>query len=512
VPRGASSAADAAQREEAVLWAAGTASKTSVVKTSVTKKSATRNKVIVDDPVGKVFVDDAESLAIQEIVAMQYPPVGKTTTSSVRMGRSLVSGALGMRLDDPKYFEATVKLAECTVILQSTRRKAKAPVSAPPPNSIESEREPSEAGDVQLSQSATDIGVFVGLPDAGVEMMSTEMSGTKGSQNVANVCAVRVADAQGVAMTPAMSTRPVEIIAESCEVVIEEHDESMKETEVVEAKNAKDAECKRMLDEIDKSKLIHDELVRQDPSLASVSSFLNIVCGVSTGGKTAQKKEEDKAKVMAGRIVPIPVFDEVRTSAEDSERQITVAEVLSKEDFAKNMSSSAAVVIFRDAAAADDKSERENADIKVRTTEVIPLVSCDEVMGNAESRIITTPETSYITSGVLTGVHNEATPEPELPTHGQYETEIVVSDDIAMSVGDSEEEEEDESDGFSRTGSSSSRCESVPSRGSRKRPADESPERELRENLHGGFPGVVSRSEAGCRIYVRRRKEPEQWT
>jgi len=79
------------------------------------------------------------------------------------------------------------------------------------------------------------------------------------------------------------------------------------------------------------------------------------------------------------------------------------------------------------------------------------------------------------------------------------EAEVIVSDDAAMSVGDSDEE--DESDGFSRTGSSS-HGDSIPSRGSCKRPADGSPEREVTETIRKEFPGLVSRSEAGCRIYI----------
>jgi len=64
---------------------------------------------------------------VQDFIAAQYPPIEETVSSAVRMGRALVSGALGMRLDDPKYFETAVKLPECTVVLQSTHRKARAP-------------------------------------------------------------------------------------------------------------------------------------------------------------------------------------------------------------------------------------------------------------------------------------------------------------------------------------------------------------------------------------------------
>jgi len=81
-----------------------------------------------------------------------------------------VSGALGRKVDDPKMFETVVNIKECKVILQSTRKKSKVPVSAAPPNSTESERDMDESGSVQLSQSATDVGVHIGLPEVEVEV------------------------------------------------------------------------------------------------------------------------------------------------------------------------------------------------------------------------------------------------------------------------------------------------------------------------------------------------------
>jgi len=59
-------------------------------------------------------------------------------------------------------------------VLQSTRKKAKAPVSAAPPNSIDSEVDVNESGDVTLSQSATDVGVCIELPEGAVEPTATE--------------------------------------------------------------------------------------------------------------------------------------------------------------------------------------------------------------------------------------------------------------------------------------------------------------------------------------------------
>jgi len=86
----------------------------------------------------------------------------------------------------------------------------------------------------------------------------------------------------------------------------------------------------------------------------------------------------------------------------------------------------------------------------------------------------------------------------------QAEAPSVISDDALMSIGDSEEEgsESDGSDGFSHSGSGICRGDSTVSRGSRKRPADESPERELGETSRREFSGLITHSEGGCRIYV----------
>jgi len=77
--------------------------------------------------------------------------------------------------------------------------------------------------------------------------------------------------------------------------------------------------------------------------------------------------------------------------------------------------------------------------------------------------------------------------------------EETVSDDEEMSVGDSESESsEDCSDGSPNI----SDGESPLSKNSRKRPADESPERDLVGTNRKVFPGAVTRSEAGCRVHL----------
>jgi len=165
-----SSRADAAQRESAMQWASTTASETEIVSTNAAKQGPSRSKSMITENYQPTEGDVAESIAIQDFIASQYPPVEGVVSSTVRLGRALVSGALRRKVDDPKMFETVVNIKECKVILQSTRKKSKVPVSAAPPNSTESERDMDESGSVQLSQFPTDVGVHIGLPEGEIEL------------------------------------------------------------------------------------------------------------------------------------------------------------------------------------------------------------------------------------------------------------------------------------------------------------------------------------------------------
>jgi len=63
---GATSAADADQRDEAIKWASSTTSE-AVLKSSVSDKIATRQKSTKKTPI----TDSADSIAVQEFVAAQ---------------------------------------------------------------------------------------------------------------------------------------------------------------------------------------------------------------------------------------------------------------------------------------------------------------------------------------------------------------------------------------------------------------------------------------------------------
>jgi len=74
---------------------------------------------------------------------------------------------------------------------------------------------------------------------------------------------------------------------------------------------------------------------------------------------------------------------------------------------------------------------------------------------------------------------------------------VVISDNAAMSIDGSDDDEEG-SDGFSRSESSSDHGGSTVSSASRKRPADGSLDRKARVTDCKGIPGTVTRSEGGC--------------
>jgi len=178
--------ANMAQRDAVMQWASGEASDTNVVTQSAIGSKSVRQRETkkANDKLSAIAMKDLQSLQAQNFIAGQYPPVKEGLSSTVRLRRALVLGALGRRTDDPKIFGVAVNLIECSVKLQTTNKKAKTPVSAAPPNSIDSEAEGGAASndttcDVQLSQSATDLGTQIELPSGDVEIGAHEKNGIK---------------------------------------------------------------------------------------------------------------------------------------------------------------------------------------------------------------------------------------------------------------------------------------------------------------------------------------------
>jgi len=223
------------------------------------------------------MMEDAQALELQDFIASQYPPIDEGVSSTVRLGRALVSGALGRRNDDPKLFGAAINIVECSVRLQTTKKKAKIPVSAAPPNSIDSEVDCGDVCDAHLSLSATDLGTQIELPGDGVEVAGFQATG------------IPILEKE----TPS-SNRPEEEVLR-VPILTQVGPEIVKTPRKVIL-----ADFNRLMSEIEVSNLLQEELIRTEPQLASAASFLNIV----TGGAASKRDKSGTGKVLCGTTEP----------------------------------------------------------------------------------------------------------------------------------------------------------------------------------------------------------------
>jgi len=227
-----------------------------------------------------------------------------------------------------------------------------------------------------------------------------------------------------------------------------------------------------MLSEIEVSKLLQGELLKIDPSLASASSFLNTVCARETKEKKVKKQGDAEIRVKGSALEIMAVPTKVQMSARVLEQQrltrILVSKTMLEEELAKDVPSAVIVSILE--MAVGDRGEPTAIVMREKETVLCAMIS-NPILA-LTPMIITSEVRAEPAQGVETRMEE-----------GGGE----VSDDAAMSIGDSDEEE-DGSDGFSRSGSSSSREESTQSRRSRKRPADESPEPDPSEMNRREFP------------------------
>jgi len=228
-------------------------------------------------------------------------------------------------------------------------------------------------------------------------------------------------------------------------------------------------ESQRILEEIENSKLVREELKKQDLALGSASSFLNVVCGGTSKDKGSQKTGEMQSKSSGSKIGAIAYLTKEQLEAKYMEKQrviwIIAAKSLLEEELAKAESSWASVATFGAAAGDGEEPGSGNVvDVRRAAREGPP----------AQSDTATTVTTLTIEAPVP---GTTTMSQPRAAIELQTEAPSVISDDAPMSIGDSEEEgsESDGSDGFSHSGSGISRGDSTVSRGSRKRPADESP-------------------------------------
>jgi len=474
VQTGATKTADVEQRESAMQWATGISSDTALVTQSTvpTRQKAAKK---VTEKQRQTATEPTQDMDVQDFMSAQYPPVDEGVSSTVRLGRSFVSGALGRRIEDPKMLEAAVIVTDCSVVIQSTKRKAKVPVSAPPPNSIDSEVEMEEGNDTQLSQSATDVDVQIELPEGETETMIPAKGSVTGVSHMEG-------DVRGVPVAPGVVQTPKATMAdgEPCATTVIEGEkrnpvaeETPKDTPTGVMENERSVEERRMIKEIDASVLLQQKMMRNDPLLSSASSFLSVVCGGE--GRNSTGKDKAGKSVKATETVPriLPIVEAVQPSLRVVEKQrairIIAAESLLREELAKIKPVLASVAAFRKAAygkkCLGDNSQGIGS---ITAGEETLVAATDVVTEHATTAMIQTPTPGAEGDNAGAGENIDL-------TEGE---EIVVSEEEEMSVSESGEEGKEESDGFSRSDGGSSVSESVTSRGNRKRYAVESPERE----------------------------------
>jgi len=174
-----------------------------------------------------------------------------------------------------------------------------------------------ETGEFHMSQSTTDTGIQIKLPEGGAKSVTLDRSGVTnvdGQADAGNM--TDGSETPGYIATPVqtnfekgkkLTARTNEWVTETAKVSLAEIRNSVTPGGVVLS------EFKRMMKEIDASELMQEELRKIDPTLASASFFLSVVTG-GAGRKKISKKAEDAPPIVQKKAEDAPV---VQKKAED---------------------------------------------------------------------------------------------------------------------------------------------------------------------------------------------------
>jgi len=212
----------------------------------------------------------------------------------------------------------------------------------------------------------------------------------------------------------------------------------------------------RMIREIAAAQLLQEELAKYNPNLASVASFLSKVCGTSV--ETQKLKDAARTAIQKG-VSP----DVVGNVTGDLSTEVLPAVPL--------------------VTAVTDVDQG-----------IISTVECDEPSGPVTAVVDVDVSTRNAVNRESSMVVPSSIVETDVvETFVIDESDAVSLANTVMSVGGSSG---DEDRSPSTCGSSASAT------GMRKRFAEESPERTPKEHSRREFPGRVTRSAGGCRVYV----------
>jgi len=406
--------------------------------------------------------------------------------ANAKLGIAFVATALGKKIPRVASGQIISGMTECHVELEAPRKRSQTPTLTAPPNSVEAA---DPGSDVRFSQSDVIIGYPADVEEIGADFGAAKlMPNPAGCPETLMTGAVLTIAVVGVGAEVRTDTTTINlggVASFSCAIpevpVREEVDEAPaapnevptpvigttivretasdvqgpvqtpKSTEIVPgfveddiARKIRYDHKQKLIREIAASQLLREELAKNNPNLVMAASFLSQVSGTDAGYR--KLKETAGAKIWK--------------RLEDAE--------------------------------ACARSGGADGDISIATN-TGDLTDT----GNAEivSVAIVHVETAKLLAVVTIAIDrlNPGSDAIDLLSPDGDATDAVSVADSVMSVGSSS------SDGDQ----SRSTCRSsVSASGNRKRVAEESPERECGDSSRREFPGRVTRSAAGCRVYI----------
>jgi len=412
--------------------------------------------------------------------------MAKTTTHSSDddtmtevLGPALVAGALGRKIGDTRTATMMRGITECRVELLSTRQKAKLPLPAAPNNSAESNSVAETAGvyDGRLSLSATDLHVQLELPG---EVIGSTAEATSS------------AALSGRATAEMVTTEPRRISLIS---VVRPSDDRQPGDEVV---NFSDKDREPRSTEPNASS--DDTLINSGGIAIPAVTSAEIADRSKDRTKTDKETQGGEETEREGNAAGTPEKWRIL-------REIDAAEAM-RERLAETNPDLTTVASFLDSVCGRTRAPKKTEISEITAAETI------EPMATRKSEVGTMDQPSHntiLSSRAVSGYGKTARVDKyqgcgDVESDSDHEmTDIVVVGDTEMSEGETSHNESE-----SQSSSSSTSCSSGRSRASCKRAAEDSLEREPRRAERRPFPGVTSRGEGGCRVYLPTRETAER--
>jgi len=417
------------------------------------------------------------------------------------LGIALVASALGKKVPRVTPTSNAPATTECYIELEPARKKSQTPVSVAPPNYIDS----NDAGhgdtesEIRLSQSDIHIefpGEICGMAaisvakDGAEERFVAPIAKNDGVATLANAMSgvgahEEVGDAPtdpGEVVTPMSGSvnakGEASIMPDTTRTPTTTPNVPGSAEEKVARKVKYDAKQK-MLREIAANQLFQEELAKANLNLVSVSSYMNKVCGIGQGAILLKETAElFIQRGISGKVTSDMLKQKGTTLEKDgvfaqAETILILSPTTVSAELGEFMGEHNSVVAL---------GEPRNPET---STILVAGQTCETLVCGITTVTHARDDTSLANDVTVRG--------GDIVAHGIDESDTISLDGTVMSIGRSSSEG---STAHSKCGSSVSANET------RKRAADESLDREHEGSSRRNFPGRVTRSAAGCRVYI----------